>query len=305
MKYIINKLKVFFNIKTVLFFLLSSLALSLSINYVTSSRVKPDIAVVDEDKTEMSKRLLGKIVSIQGYKSFESGDKRVYKILKGFETKINNHDYKALIDFKNIDSFELEKANLMIIELITENKVISEINNTSGTYTYKEYDKDLPLTKSLKLLNIKDKPSDIKTDITDSKTMLVFIAVVIFIFVSNLYVNTEIIEERRKLIIERLVINKVRKTEYYVEKLIKVFGINIIFIMTLLTVTKSIDMLSVKIIIAVFELYFYSILLQLLKLDKNTYIVLYMIMFIVFAILYIIPGIGISYMSPIEIISTI
>ncbi len=305
MEYIINKIKTFFSIKRLIYIVLFALLISIGINYITSKSATSEISVIDEDKTELSNRLVEKIVELDGFKKYEQGDKRIYKILDGFEEKIKKGEYKGIVNFNNLASFELEQANLKVIEIVTELKVIAEINNNSPGYSFEDFDNDLINTNSLQLINIVNMPSDTKTNITDNKGVYVFIVVVLSIFLSNLYINLEIIEERRKLIIERLRINKVSGIYYYLEKYIKLVLLNLLMIATLFIATKSINMFNVKVIVALTLLYFYSYIIQLLKLDKNTYIVVYMIMFIVFAIFYIMPGLNISYISPIEILSTI
>ncbi len=302
MNYIFNRLRTFFNIKIILYILLLSILLSLVVNYINSASSTIEIQVIDEDHTKASRRLFEKIVSIDGFSEKESS--RQYIILKGFEEKIDSRNYKQLIDFTNIDSFELEKANLKIIQLVTENKVLEEIRKEDSNYSYADYYKDLKTADSFELVHITDNPREASTDITDKKQVYLFISIILFIFIANLYVNTEIIEERRKLIIERLLINGITRRYYYVEKFIKILIIDILFILPLLLITSSINMVSIVLFLSVVELYGYSILLHLLKLDKNTYIVLYMILFIIFAILYIIPGFGIHYFSPIELIGT-
>ncbi len=305
MRYIINKINTFFSIKKLIYIVLFALVISVGINYITSKSATSEIAVIDEDKTELSSRLVEKIVKLEGFKKYEQTDTRVYKILSGFEEKIKRGEYTGLVDFDNLAGFELEQANLKIIEIVTELKVLAEINTNSPGYSYEEFDRDLSNTKSLKLINIVNMPSDTKTNITDNKGVYVFVIVILSIFLSNLYINLEIIEERRKLIIERLRINRVSRVYYYTEKYIKLILINFLLIATLFIVTKSFNMINIKIVIALTLLYFYSYILQLIRLDKNTYIVIYMIMFIVFAIIYIMPGLNISYLSPIEIISKI
>ncbi len=301
MTYILNRLRTFFTIRMILYIIALSLIIALGVNYINRGETKKQIQVIDEDKTQMSRRLLDKIVSIDGFSEDDSS--RKYIIRKGFEEKVNERNYKELIDFVNIDSFELEKANLKIIQLVTENKVLLEIRKQDSAYSYDDYYKELTMADSYKLVNIKDNPNEANTDITDKKQVSIFIIILLSIFLSTLYVNLEIIEEKQKLIVERLLINNINKFYYYIEKFIKIVAINLLFILPMLLVTSTINMLTIYFFISILELYIYSIVMHLFHLDKNTYIVLYMILFIVFAILYIIPGFGITYFSPIEIIS--
>ncbi len=298
MRYIINKLKSFFSLKKLIIFCLIIYCVFFLLNtYILKENII-EASIKDNDNTLLSKQFVKNSVTIPGFKKYQKGDSNVYVIKKGFEEKIYSHNYKDLIENKDANIVEVEKLNLKIMELIIQKDVIKKINRDIELYDVDKYINDLNKAKDDRLVDIVDISKNKNGMVRDTKKEVILLIYLLFILLSILFINIEIVNEKNSLILERLLLCGVSRRYYFLEKFIKLLLINILFVI----VSNNINFVNYRYLFSLIIMFIYSMILQIFDFDRNTYIISYVVLVIIFAIFYLVPNMGLSYISPIEIL---